>query len=100
MFVGNGVNKLIERALPVESRSEKTVLNLRKDFTEYYDVHNTDYTVPYEGMVSLLDNLKEEGLMVAVASNKYEVATVKLVHHFFSKKLNLLLFVVRKMAFQ
>lgn len=83
MFVGNGVNKLIERALPEENRSEKTILALRKDFTEYYDEHNTDFTVPYDGIVSLLDNLREKGLMVAVASNKYEAATVKLVHHFF-----------------
>lgn len=83
MFVGNGVNKLIERALPEESRSEEIILNLRKDFTEYYDVHNTDYTVPYEGMVSLLEKLNGQGMMVAVASNKYEAATVKLVRHYF-----------------
>lgn len=83
MFVGNGVNKLIERALPEENRSEEIILNLRKEFTEYYDVHNTDYTVPYEGMVSLLEKLNEQGMMVAVASNKYEAATVKLVRHYF-----------------
>ena len=83
MFVGNGVNKLIERALPIDARSEERIAELRKDFTVYYNNHNTDYSKPYDGITDLLDNIQHEGILIAVASNKYEEATVKLVKHFF-----------------
>ena len=83
MFVGNGVNKLIERALPIDARSEERIAELRKDFTVYYHNHNTDYSKPYDGITDLLDNIQHEGILIAVASNKYEEATVKLVKHFF-----------------
>lgn len=83
MFVGNGVNKLIERALPEDSRSQDYIELLKKDFKEYYDSHNTDYTTTYEGMPELLRELQEKGIKVAVASNKYQAATEKLVRHYY-----------------
>ena len=49
-LVGNGINKLIERALPEEHRQEKTVLQVREYFVPYYDEHNCDLTHPYEGI--------------------------------------------------
>lgn len=83
MFVGNGVSKLIERALPAYARSEERIAELRKDFTIYYNDHNTDYSKPYDGITDLLNDIQREGILIAVASNKYEEATVKLVKHFF-----------------
>ncbi len=83
MYVGNGVNKLIERALPENARSEEMVKSLRKDFTEYYDRHNTDYTRPYDGIPELLQQLQAMGKKIAVASNKYDAAANSLVHHYF-----------------
>lgn len=83
MFVGNGVSKLIERALPEDARSEENVLTLRRHFTEYYDGHCTDATKPYPGIPELLDELKARGIAAAVASNKYQAATETLIHHFF-----------------
>lgn len=83
MFVGNGVNKLIERALPEDVRDETHILTLKKDFKEYYDIHNTDLTKPYEGIPQLLEDLRTLGLKVAVATNKYDSAAKKLVHYFF-----------------
>lgn len=44
MYVGNGVSKLIERALPEDQRNEAMIKKIRADFTTYYDIHNTDYT--------------------------------------------------------
>ena len=46
MFVGNGVSRLIERALPEDERNPENVLRLREKFTEYYDVHCADLTQP------------------------------------------------------
>ena len=82
-LVGNGVNKLIERALPAEHRNETTVLRLREHFVPYYDEHNCDYTHPYDGIEQLLKTLKEQGHFLAVASNKYQAATEKIVAQLF-----------------
>ena len=82
-LVGNGINRLIERALPEEHRNEDTVLRLRKYFVPYYDAHNCDLTCPYDGITELLQTLKEKGHTLAVASNKYQAATEKIVAYFF-----------------
>lgn len=82
-LVGNGINKLIERALPEEHRQEKTVLQMREYFVPYYDEHNCDLTHPYEGIPELLHALKAAGHQLAVASNKYQAATEKIVAQLF-----------------
>lgn len=82
-LVGNGINKLIERALPEKLRQEETVMQVREHFVPYYDEHNCDYTRPYEGIPQLLKTLKEQGHYLAVASNKYQVATEKIVAQLF-----------------
>lgn len=82
-FVGNGINKLIERALPYDKKTESEVARLRKDFVEYYGAHMSDHTKPYDGIVSLLEELQSRSIMIAVASNKYQEATRTLVAKFF-----------------
>ena len=83
-FVGNGVSKLLERALPEEERSEPNVTRLRDIFTKYYDEHNADLSTPYHGILDVLSYFQECGLSLAVASNKYQSATEKLVSHYFA----------------
>ena len=82
-LVGNGINKLIERALPEEHRNEETVMQLRAFFVPYYDEHNCDLTHPYDGIAALLETLKQQGHTLAVASNKYQAATEKIVEKLF-----------------
>lgn len=82
-FVGNGVRRLIERVLPEDARTEATIDRLLVTFKEYYNDHNTDYTKPYEGIPELLSLLSSRGVAIAVASNKYQAATEKLISHFF-----------------
>lgn len=82
-LVGNGINKLIERALPEEDRNEETVQRAREYFVPYYDEHNCDLTRPYDGILALLHTLKEQGHQLAVASNKYQAATEKIVAQLF-----------------
>lgn len=82
-LVGNGINALIERALPEEHRNEDTVLRLREYFVPYYDEHNCDLTHPYDGIPELLQALKAQGHFLAVASNKYQAATEKIVAQLF-----------------
>ena len=82
-MVGNGINNLIRRALPEAERTEEKVLRVRTFFVPYYDAHNTDFTRPYEGIPELLATLRREGHRLAVASNKYQAATERIVAHFF-----------------
>ena len=81
--VGNGINNLIRRALPESERTEENIQKVRAYFVPYYNEHNCDYTRPYEGIPELLNNLKAQGHLLAVASNKYQAATEKIVTHFF-----------------
>lgn len=82
-FVGNGINKLLERALPANEQTEENVMRMRSYFVPYYDAHNADLSSPYPGIEALLQSLQDNGIEIAVASNKYQEATTKLVKHYF-----------------
>lgn len=82
-FVGNGVTKLIERALPEQFRDEATIEKVKSDFLDYYMRHKTDLTRPYDGIPRLLHALQEKGVKIAVASNKFIAGTQALVKGFF-----------------
>ena len=82
-YIGNGINKLFERALPKASRSQEEVLRIRSLFLPYYGEHCADMTRPFDGIPELLTGICRHGIKVAVASNKYHPATVKLIQHFF-----------------
>ena len=82
-FVGNGINKLFERALPEGEKTEANVLKIRQRFIPYYDVHCVDLTKPYPGIPELLKTLQQRSVRIAVASNKYQRATGKLIPYFF-----------------
>lgn len=83
LFVGNGVRRLIERALPEDVRTEAVIAKMRKHFEEYYDEHACDCSYPYPGIDELLETLTDQGVKLAVATNKYQRAAEKLVRHFF-----------------
>lgn len=84
-LVGNGVRRLIERALPEEQRRDPDVASrMLEVFKAYYDEHCTDLTRPYDGIDDLLRELVGRGIAVAVASNKYAEATERIVTHYFS----------------
>lgn len=86
-FVGNGITKLIERALPPDRRDETTVNRLKQEFVKYYQQHKTDLTRPYRGIPSVLEVLNEKGILMAVASNKYHQGTDELIRHYFGSSL-------------
>ena len=82
-FVGNGINKLFERALPEEERTPENVLRIRSKFVPYYNIHNADLSRPYPGIEELLNLLQQHHFQLAVASNKYQEATAKLIGQYF-----------------
>lgn len=80
-MVGNGVTKLLERAEP--DADAAAIEQMLAYFREYYDEHCCDTTLPYPGIEELLRNLVNAGISVAVATNKYQSAAEKIIHHFF-----------------
>ena len=82
-FVGNGIMRLVERALPEELRTPDYVAAARRDFVDFYIEHIDHKTVPYEGMVELLCDLQRDGAHLAVASKKFQAGTEKLIRKFF-----------------
>ena len=81
-FVGNGVKKLMERAIP-QGVDNPRFEECYAAFREHYMVHNLDTTAPYPGVLEMLGRLKGQGAKLAVVSNKFYAATQELVKHFF-----------------
>lgn len=81
-MVGNGVKVLIERAVPSGTSREET-LHALSIFQQHYLIHNQDTTRPYEGIMEMLNALKQAGKKVAVVSNKFDKATKALCDKYF-----------------
>lgn len=81
-FVGNGIHKLIERAVPAGT-SDADIEAVFTTFEIYYKDHCMDTTRPYDGINDLLTKLRAQGYMTAVVSNKVDFAVQDLVKDFF-----------------
>lgn len=81
-FVGNGIPKLIERICPSDSDSE-TLNRVYKSFSEYYEIHKSDLTRPYEGMRELLEELTQRGITAACNTNKDSNFAEELLRQFY-----------------
>lgn len=79
-FVGNGIKKLCERAVGEHQDRVEELYNL---FSEYYGSHYAVYTKPYPNVEELLIHLKQNGIKIAVASNKAENFAIKIVCELF-----------------
>lgn len=69
-FVGDGIPKMIERALPEDKRSDEEISEIKNIFSAVYSKHYADKTYAYKGMPELVDDLKSNGYTVAVITNK------------------------------
>lgn len=82
-FVGDGVNMLIERALPSDKRD--LVTEVRKQFDFIYDTHCLEATKPYPGIVKLIEKMKQKGLHLAIVTNKPDALAKKIVSELFGE---------------
>lgn len=84
-LVGRGIYNLFRDVLPPSSRSEEMIMKMKGYFIPFYDLHKCDKTRPYDGIYEMLDSLASAGIKMAVASNKYQDGTEKLVRKYFGK---------------
>lgn len=81
-FVGNGLHKLVERAVP-QGTSEEVIEKVFSELLPYYGEHSEDTTCPYEGINEAIHALREKGILTAVVSNKADFAVQTLAVKFF-----------------
>lgn len=81
-FLGNGIKKLVERAVP-ENTPAHDIDNIIQAFLTYYQQHCMDKTKPYAGVTRLIKTLKDRGYLTAVVSNKADPAVQELCRIYF-----------------
>ncbi|MBR2592221.1 MAG: HAD family hydrolase [Oscillospiraceae bacterium] len=80
--VGNGIRRLIQLSAP-ENASEEQIDRCFDDFISYYSEHLTVATVPYPGIPELIRSLSDAGVLIAVATNKYDAGAKTIIARFF-----------------
>lgn len=88
-FVGDGMQKLIERILPENSRTKEIRTQVFNTFWKHYKEHFVDSTVPYDKITELLGYLKQKKYILAVISNKADEMTQKVVNKLFPNTFDL-----------
>ena len=87
-FVGNGVRKLVERAVPPEYKADGGFIDkFYDDFSLYYNSHSDIKTSPYPGTLDMLDKLLENGFDIAIVSKKIDSAVKDLSMKFFGERI-------------
>ncbi len=84
-FVGNGVDKLIQRAISVDASPEQRQA-VKRVFSEHYAKHFMDLTKPYDGIESVLRVLKLGNIRTGVVTNKPHAFSIELVTGIFGSK--------------
>jgi phosphoglycolate phosphatase len=81
-FIGNGARVLVERAAPAGAE-ESLIESLEKEFKDHYELHWPAGTTPYDGVLPLLETLRNRGYPLAVLSNKPHPFTTEMVSRLF-----------------
>lgn len=81
-YLGNGMINLIRLSAP-EGCSPEELDKIRVIFMEYYKAHCKDNTKPYAGIVELIEELRQQGMLTAVVSNKPDFGVQLLVEQHF-----------------
>ncbi len=82
-FVGDGIPKLIERALPESARTGETEKKCLDIFMARYREHYHDKTYAYKNMPELVNFLRKQDVKTAVISNKAQEMAEKVVAKLF-----------------
>ena len=85
-FVGNGARRLIEQSLQAAGDPDaKCIEEAMEAYGRIFKKYCTYHVAPYEGIVDMLQELKKEGVQLAVLSNKPHLQTKDVVATFFEE---------------
>ncbi len=82
LFVGNGVEMLLRRALPAGTPDAR-VFEALAVFRADYEKRKRNRTRPYPGILELLAALRAHEIAIGVVSNKYDAAVRELCDYYF-----------------
>ncbi len=86
--LGNGAAFLVSHSIPAGSSPELEA-DVLAFYKPWYDAHCLIKTAPYEGILPMMQSLKEQGLRLAIISNKPNRAVQELSDAFFPGLLEL-----------
>jgi phosphoglycolate phosphatase len=84
-YLGDGVAKLIARALPADRRDAETMRFCLESYRAGYDRQWNIKTRLYKGIGAMLDELTARGLKLAILSNKPHEFTERCVREYLSQ---------------
>ena len=82
-FVGNGMEKLVERFTPEKHRTTDELKTAYDIFMPYYHAHKEDKTRPYAGIAELLSALRASDVKFAVLTNKADHLAKPIMERYF-----------------
>ncbi|MBO5409489.1 MAG: HAD family hydrolase [Clostridia bacterium] len=84
VFAGNGADVLVERALCYSTDNKLSLLeDAKRRYREFFREFCSYRVKPYEGIVPLLEKLKEKNIRLAVCTNKPHENAVRLIQEYF-----------------
>ena len=81
-FLGNGARDLVTRSLP-SGTDDEILEKFLEEYKVYYNEHSEIFTKPYDGVIDVLKELRENGIQTAVVSNKPDMTVRKLCEQYF-----------------
>ena len=89
-FVGNGIKKLMERAVP-QNTDEKIINECYEEMLTYYKENSLIKTAPYVGTKEIVEKLHQEGFKIAIITNKAQNSADIIAEKFFGKSVDLVI---------
>ncbi|MGN1294778.1 MAG: HAD family hydrolase [Bacilli bacterium] len=84
-LVGSGIRDLCKKAIEKITDKEEDITRLLSSFIANYDLMQIETSKPYEGIMELLEYLKQKNIKIAVFSNKKYENTLYIVENLFKK---------------
>lgn len=79
LFVGNGIRKLVERALPETKQNNETLQHCFNEMMDIYRSNFVEKSTLYVGIAEMLDGLAARNIKMAILSNKADEFVSKVV---------------------
>ncbi len=83
LFVGDGVDQLIERTISHQNANILLFDELKSRYLSNYHEASSVHTKPYPGIIELLSYAKNNNVTLAVLSNKPDKDTLNVIKHYF-----------------
>ena len=83
--VGNGVRAYAEKCIPAEKNTPEFLNEFVAQMGARYDKNCTAHTAPFDGILPLLNFMREQNIALNVLSNKVDSFAKTMTHHFFKE---------------